>query len=552
MQQTINGNASYLYPYIPEEWIIEQQSNLNFTPFDFISPLDMTFDEALTVFLLAAGNITSNCTLTASWYHSHNLQSGGHGNLSSESPSDAQDMAFMHLAAPELVDAYSSWVDRILENPSGMTGSMVIYTALANTTASGGDAVLNVTRPAIELHCLSRQLADTYTWETQDNCTAELNRWLPPGFEEIDALFNIRAAFAALPEQYQDISIQTFWGWYNLQNVLTAGEIYTRKKQCYQTVCSDLQNSGNPDIAGVGMFVSYIIEAILATFIILQTCWHNWKHREIPLENTSDIKTQPNFVGVANAFLNTGIVLLLSLAVALLAVGSRETIFYNGIVTQMACFFAASAVIAVASVPRRGCSRSPIFWIILLFSTLMSTISMNLAGQLNTEFGDPLHALSDTSPDYLDIMLYPLLIPHLNYSIGASEFLSVQKAMGAYYTEAALGYGQVLSLFMWAPVFGMLLQLGAKRLPKTVKDRYSDLPKLPIWYHTEKAPPIYAAQSQNSIPLLEIPTPRTSPRPGSVAHSSEVPPLDQLPPLDSSDASRFKVYRGDGLRISTF
>lgn len=327
------------------------------------------------------------------------------------------------------------------------------------------------------------------------------------------------------------------------------------------------------------MFVSYIVAAILATLVILQTCWHNWKHRRTPLESLSSNNTEASFVKVANTFLNTGIVLLLSLAVSLVAVASHETSLYNGIITHVACYFTASATIAVASMPRRGSDRDSTFWFILLFSTLLSTISMNLAGQYDLEFDSPALKLADTISDNFDSfdslvdLQYLGFIPYLNYSTGASEFPGIQssrqftastnftaasclvwsflyqqgsisyittylpfslyvqeiiyffgilvffiltritwvrdfvlrsswmrqhedqvilwarlgfsffawlnmllglicitmwrrvqeEAMGSYYTEAEVGYGQVLSLFMWAPVLATILQLGTKR-----------------------------------------------------------------------------------------
>lgn len=60
------------------------------------------------------------------------------------------------------------------------------------------------------------------------------------------------------------------------------------------------------------------------------------------------------FVEATEVFLDNAIVFLLSLVVALLVVGIHQTIIYNGIITQLACYFATSAVVAVASMPRRG------------------------------------------------------------------------------------------------------------------------------------------------------------------------------------------------------
>ncbi|KXH65580.1 hypothetical protein CSAL01_10925 [Colletotrichum salicis] len=561
MQQSIDSafsNASYIYPYMAaKKWVPAQLSESNFSFPDLILTSNLSFHTALAVLLLGAGNLTSDCTLATSWYYSHNLQSSDYANLSIDYLFYEQDAAFLHLATPKLVDAFSSWMSKLSNKRSDTIDSLILYELLANATIFGGDVVLNITRPAIEFHCLSKELAEAYSWEPPEYCRAEMNQWLPPGFEGVDALVDIHDAFAALPEEHKNISVQTFSSWYqnvtvgihvsmatvrlersvnngllllrmavegggcgqslqSLRSVTAVDDIYTRKKQCYQTVCSELQNSGNPDIAGIGKFISYIIEAILATFIIIHTCWHNWIYRNTPLQSLRDEKIHSGFIKVINAFLNTGIVLLLSMAVALLAVGSREIIFYNGVVTHMACFFAASAVIAVASVPRHGYSRDPIFWAILLFSTIMATISMNVAGQIII-FSDPLNFNSSVESlipfdAQESLMLRILSVPYQNYStalvnvfmglICFSKWRNIQAdTMGAYYMEAAVGYGQVLSLFMWVPVVGLFLQLAAKRMPKVVKDC-------------------------------------TSPKPSSLAPSTVVPSLEQLPSPSSTGAGR--------------
>ncbi|KAF4492628.1 hypothetical protein CGGC5_v001140 [Colletotrichum fructicola Nara gc5] len=434
-QQAININSSSLYPYYPEEWMYAQVGRLNLTFADFMEPLKVPFDLALFTFLLTAGNFTENCTLATSWYYSHNLQAGGHANFSFDFGT-SQDKDFVSLVAPLLIDSYESALSKIVDSSvDPELYSYIIYELLANSTKPVDNAVFNITRPAIETHCLSLDLAEEFAWQPQNDCNTALSQWLVPGLEWLDVMLNIQAAFTALPAEYKSISIQTFWGWYNLQtNSSTANDIKTRKRECYQEVCSELQTSGNPDIAGIGMFISYIIASILATLVILQTYWHNWKHRRTPLESLSSDNTEASFVKVANTFLNTGIVLLLSLAVSLVAVASHETILYNGIITHVACYFTASATIAVASMPRRGSDRDSTFWFILLFATLLSTISMNLAGQYDVEFDSPALELADTVSDNFDSLdslldlQYLGFIPYLNYSTGASEYPGIQSS----------------------------------------------------------------------------------------------------------------------------
>lgn len=318
------------------------------------------------------------------------------------------------------------------------------------------------------------------------------------------------------------------------------------------------------------MFISYIIEACLATFFILRSGWHNWNHRKTLFSETPNITTPArDFTKIMDAFLNTGVVLLLSLAVALAAVGSHELILYNGIVTHLVCHFTASAVIAVASLPHYGSHRHAAFWVCLIFSTLLSTIAMNVASQYDIQWNvseDLLEAMAGSLGDPMQLLVFK--IPSLQISIGASEFPGIKRtskqqrrdpftvaqcllwgllyydgdiegfitsylpysfyfheivyfggillffflmglrrtrrlrlrsdwmrrnetslifwircvfsvvawmnmlmglacialwrhfqsvAMGSYYTEAAVGYGQVLSLFLWAPVIASIL-----------------------------------------------------------------------------------------------
>jgi hypothetical protein len=316
------------------------------------------------------------------------------------------------------------------------------------------------------------------------------------------------------------------------------------------------------------MFISYIIEAVLATVIVLQTCWHNWKHRKVPLNTTTSTEVlRGRFVEATDTFLNNAIVFLLSLVVALFVVGLHETILYNGLITDLACYFAASALIAVASMPRRGSSQNTGFWIVLLFSVLVLIISTRLSGQYDFQ--------AVISPDDLDpfgagfALGYLENATYLGYSRGASEYLSQlnytvptgfststclvygliyanpqsyfinylfasvfvqeigyfgglllfflftvppwpkqfikrnkwvsrnfdtlifwmrsmfclfawinmimglicmalwrsfeKQVTGQYYTEAQVEYGQVLALFLWAPVFATFVHIGAKQ-----------------------------------------------------------------------------------------
>lgn len=174
------------------------------------------------------------------------------------------------------------------------------------------------------------------------------------------------------------------------------------------------------------MFISYITEAFLVTVIILQTCWHNWKHRNIHDNTASAEPLRGRFIEATDTFLDNAIVFLLSLVVALVVVGSHETVLYNGIITDIACYFAASALIAVASMPRRGSSRNWPFWGVLLICILLLIVATRLSGQydmsgLNNSLGTSFDDEFDDEFDWLVLSL----VPALPYSVGASDYLNL-------------------------------------------------------------------------------------------------------------------------------
>jgi hypothetical protein len=192
----------------------------------------------LGIFLINAGNLTENCSIALSWYRQSHLAwaegaSFGYGN-------ETINIEFMQLAAPNLI--------------VNLTDSEISfwYDLLANVTYPVGDAVLNITRPAIELYCIPTLLAEVESVSWTQNCTTELDNYGYPGFEDSDAFGDALAVFANLSAEYQNMSIQVFWGWYNLVGGLTPDEIYAQKKICFQEVCGQL-DSGNPDVVGIGV-----------------------------------------------------------------------------------------------------------------------------------------------------------------------------------------------------------------------------------------------------------------------------------------------------------
>ncbi|KAF3808055.1 hypothetical protein GCG54_00012634, partial [Colletotrichum gloeosporioides] len=407
-------NADTFYPFY---------SNAigNITPSDIPLPENPTLSTvplfyAIVQFLTSAGNLTSNCDLATSWYKSCRLWSNedasfGYGN-------QTLNIEFLRLAAPNL----------LLDSTPSQEETW--YNLMANTTGHDvGDAVLNITRPPIELYCGSQELlAEVQLPPVETDCEKSLQNWYFPGYESVDEVAAIMTASSSLPTQYHNISIQTFWGWYNSQKRPSVEEIHEQKMECFQSVCASLNSSGNPDVAGIGMFISYIIEAMLSTLFILETCWHNYQNRKPPLETglLAEDLARGTFYVSRKAFLDNGVVFVLSLIVALLAVGSHETIVYNGLITQLACYFAASAVIAVAAVPRRGESDSGTLWVVLMVCILLLTIASSISGQYDTSALKGPHITQDIeapmTAGFSDILLSS--VPFLHYSVGMSSFLS--------------------------------------------------------------------------------------------------------------------------------
>ncbi|ORY71819.1 uncharacterized protein BCR38DRAFT_493513 [Pseudomassariella vexata] len=555
-----SNNANVFYPYYVDQF------RYGILPVEYTFPENLTISSfpygyALLKFLLSAGNLTQDCNLASSWYaHS---QLGSNENASFGYGNETINIDFLRLAAPELVTKVTD------SEIASLYNLMANSTTLENNVANG---VLNITRPVIEYYCLSHQLAaDVQLVPTNQDCDIQLQYWAYPGHESIDETMNVMAAYASLPAQYHNISIQTFWGWYKAQNVSTTAEIYTQKKDCYQSVCATLNSSGNPDIAGIGicqMFISYILEALLASFIIVQTCWHNWRYRKLGSNTTASADTlREDFAQATDTFLDNGIVFLLSLTVALLAVGSHETIVYNGLITQLACYFSASAILAVAAIPRRGFDQRPTLWVTLIICLLLLTFVSGKVGQYDTDLG----AFSDERTDKLIFGIGTLGV-ELKYvqiinSIGATEFFNEfgvsippqpftvsscliwgmfytqpvlfgdeylfatvfveifgyclgillfilltkiiwwryyqQRAMGSYYTEETVGYGQVLSLFLWTSVFIAFVQIITKKIPKSW---YSRIPTIPFW-HSRKKASAQGIQLQQLAPLIATVTP---------------------------------------------
>jgi hypothetical protein len=139
------------------------------------------------------------------------------------------------------------------------------------------------------------------------------------------------------------------------------------------------------------MFVSYVLEAFIATVIILETCWHNWKYRDTDKSSQTKEEKKPlegRFVEATNVFLDSVLVFLLSLVVALTVVGSHESVIYNGVVTNIACYVAGNALLTVAALPRKGSGRTWTFWLILLSCMLILTVVTRTSGQYLVGWGD--------------------------------------------------------------------------------------------------------------------------------------------------------------------
>lgn len=92
----------------------------------------------------------------------------------------------------------------------------------------------------------------------------------------------------------------------------------------------------------------------------MKTCFHNWKYRETDEISRNEEKKALacQFVEATNVFLDSALVFLLSPVVALVVVGCHESVVYNGVVTNVACYIAGSALLAVAALPRKVSDRA--------------------------------------------------------------------------------------------------------------------------------------------------------------------------------------------------
>lgn len=251
-----NSNASLLYPYYTQIWFPEAVRNWSSFPSwkdtqsEMIDKKTLPYDVTLWLFLSGAGDLSDNCTLAVSWYESHKLQASSTASLGTELDEfNLQDLKFMHLAAPLWVDALAAFL-----SIDSDAASVELYPVVANLTNPIGDAVFNITRPAIEYKCISKSMAEAYPWKADGDCATTLASWNPPGLELLDLITDMQNAFTSLPDEHKNISIQTFFGWLEMQGFLDDSRIEKRKKECYQTVCSSLETSGNPDIAGIGVW----------------------------------------------------------------------------------------------------------------------------------------------------------------------------------------------------------------------------------------------------------------------------------------------------------
>jgi hypothetical protein len=129
----------------------------------------------------------------------------------------------------------------------------VYYNLWSNDTNLVCDALFNITRLAIQLNCATKFLLETLN-VTKPNCSLALDQWSLPGFEDLDIFPTAIRTLDELPSQYRNISIQTFWGWWNLQELSTPGGISAAKHVCYQTVCAEsFSDTGNLVVVGIGV-----------------------------------------------------------------------------------------------------------------------------------------------------------------------------------------------------------------------------------------------------------------------------------------------------------
>ncbi|KAI0167299.1 hypothetical protein BJ166DRAFT_519570 [Pestalotiopsis sp. NC0098] len=630
---SINVNASEFYPYFVDtfyEGLIQPEvSYLPLPENPTISTIPWSF--ALLKFLNAAGSLTDNCDLAVSWYKQCDL--GSPEEASFGSGNNSLNINFLRMAAPGLF--------------INMTDSQIPiwYDLMANDTQPILEAVLSITIVPIEYYCLPKYILGDIDISTDDgDCATSLQTWAYPGLEAYDVYKSLVDTFEGLPDQYQNISIQAFMGWYGSQNASSEAQgthIYVEKQKCFRATCASLNSSGNPDVAGVGMFISYILEAFIATIVVCQTGYHNWKSRNSIRSNATANVPQGGFVRVRDTFLENGAVFLLSLSVALIAVGAHETIIYNGLITELACYFTASAVLAVASVPHFGAKDNPTHWVVILACLLLLTFASTISGQYDvqairdTGFNEDADsytwgaAFASIQANESYLQPYPILAssffaeanngvltspkpftvsscllwsifyspprPYLfNYLSGSfyiqevvylggillfflltkvsllhavlfhpdwikkHERLGVfwlrsifcffawtnmilgliclagcrsfeDEVMGTYDTEAAVGYGQVLSLFLWMPVFITAFQVVAK--PASISC-FRGISHLPLWHYRHKGQ-AYQRPPQTGIPLSNIPL-HMSP---SQNTSNLLPPTATNTPLLTPDPS---------------
>jgi hypothetical protein len=239
--------ASQLYPY----WVINYENwteygSLPNSSINISDPSTWPYEITLGFFLTGAGNLTENCSLALDWFNQIDFKAGDDANFGYGNNTINQD--FLELAVPNFGGEFSTTADFA----HGEFDSL-IYDILANASYPVGDAVFNITRPTIELYCVSQELAEVQSLNLTQGCLAKLQRWSLPDFEATDAVGEVIQAFDSLPSQHRNISIQTFWGWYMLQGI-GPDEISAQKQGCFQSVCTQtFSDTGNPDVAGIGV-----------------------------------------------------------------------------------------------------------------------------------------------------------------------------------------------------------------------------------------------------------------------------------------------------------
>jgi hypothetical protein len=238
-------NANIFYPYWVnnfENWLTSSITTNSSPALNFSDPSTIPFEVMLGLFLGSTGNFTQDCSTALSWYNQSHLKAGddasfGYGN-------EAINQEFTILVAPTFVGSLADDTDFV----------SLVYNLFANVSYPVGDAVFNITRPAIEQFCISKLLAEVQTVNFTQSCDYQLNHWNYPTYEDLDVVGEALAAWNSLPARYQNISIQTFWGWVNLEGLPSTDQIYARKQECFQSVCAlQFSDSGNPDVVGIGV-----------------------------------------------------------------------------------------------------------------------------------------------------------------------------------------------------------------------------------------------------------------------------------------------------------